>query len=407
MEFFITKEETKKLDALVKITQSVADTSIQKNLYILKAENNKLKSVVYGNGNIVEFTIDIEDLTNTDTKFFYIDINEFIQTIERVLLASGMDKAKVNIQMGKMTISAGKSRISKVLLDSLTDEEYNEADGAFVSKSAAKFSEIKDTLEIDDKIIEFISVISKFLAMANEKNVTGVCLEKNKIMYFDQALAIIEKRLPKNVCNERLYISKNHFDFLSKLIKIQNTISLKYSNNSDYVSLSLPIADFNAILSLPIVICEYPTDEEKKELLPPENDIFEFDTDIELFKTKISAFEGVFSSSTWRHKEMWFTVTKDTDEINLYFSNATSEVDIQLPISDLKVTSNEDIAKFKLSSLIIYDSLSKFQNIGTDKVHVICSSKGATDDDPSGMAVKFVLPEIEIITSKLDDSEII
>lgn len=407
MEFTISKDEVKKLDALVKIAASVADTSIQKNLYILKAESDKLKAIVYGNGNTVEFEVSIGNIVASGSSYFYIDISEFIETAEKVFMSSGQDTVKVSVQTNKLTISAGRSHISKNMLESLSEEEYKEADGAFIAKAAQNFSQSKGTLKVSNDIIEFISVIGKFLGMAREENVNGVCIEKDKIMYFDQALAIIEKKLPEEASDSRLYISKNHFDFISKIIKLEPNYNMVYSDNADYVLIKIPTANFNAILSMPIVIAEYPTEDEKAELLPPATDQFEFDIDIETFKMKMAAFDGAFSSDSWRHKEMYFTVEKDATEANLYFSNSNAEVDTDLPILNLSVNSGAEKARFKMASYIIHDVLSKFSNLGTDKVHVLCSACNATDEDSHGMAVKFSLPQIDVITSKLEEDEVI
>ena len=83
--------------------------------------------------------------------------------------------------------------------------------------------------------------------------------------------------------------------FISKIIKLEQTYDIVYSDNGDYILIKIPTANFNAILSMPIVIAEYPTEDEKAELLPPDNDQFEFDIDIETFKMKMAAFEGAFS----------------------------------------------------------------------------------------------------------------
>ena len=407
MEFTISKDEVKKLDALVKMASSVADISIQKNLYILKAESDKLKAVVYGNGNVIEFDVSIGNIVASGSNYFYINISEFIETAEKVFLSSGQDIVKVSVQTNKLTVSAGRSHISKNMLEALSEEEYKEADGAFISKAAQKFTQPKGTLKMTNEIVEFISVIGKFLSMACEDNVTGVCVEGNKVMYFDQALAIIEKKLSEDVSSNRLYISKNHFDFISKIIKLEQTYDIVYSDNGDYILIRILTPNFNALLSMPIVIAEYPTEDEKAELLPPDNDQFEFDIDIETFKMKMAAFEGAFSSEAWRHKEMYLTVEKDKDEANLYFSNSNAEVDTDLPISNLKVNSGEDKSRFKMASYIIYDVLSKFSNLGTDKVHVLCSACSATEEDAHGTAVKFSLPQIDVITSKIEEDEVI
>ena len=86
MEFTISKDEVKKLDALVKMASSVADISIQKNLYILKAESDKLKAVVYGNGNVIEFDVSIGNIVASGSNYFYINISEFIETAEKVFV---------------------------------------------------------------------------------------------------------------------------------------------------------------------------------------------------------------------------------------------------------------------------------------------------------------------------------
>lgn len=406
MDFTITKNEIEKLDALVKMCSSIADISIQKNLYILKVENGKLKPIIYGNGNIVEFELTVSDIVNTGSSYFYADIGEFLQSAEKVFISSGSSAVKVSVQGSKITVSAGKSHITKNMFESLSEAEYQEADGAFVTKSAQKFASPSGTLKMTNELIDFSGVVSKFLSMANEKNVTGICVEGDKAMYFDQSLAVIEKTLSEKVSDKRLYISKNHFDFLSKIIKLEPSYDVVYSDSADYIKISIPTANFNVILSMPIVIAEYPTDEEKAQILPPEDDVFEFDIDIATFKNKINSFDGVFASSVWRYKEFYFTVEKDKTEANLYYSNANAEVDTDLEIQNLKVNSTADKAKFKMSSLIVYDVLTKLgPESGT--VHCVCSNTSPTEDDFSGMGIKFTIPGIEVITSKLDEDEII
>ena len=102
MEFTISKDEVKKLDALVKMASSVADISIQKNLYILKAESDKLKAIVYGNGNVIEFEVSIGNIVASGSNYFYINISEFIETAEKVFLSSGQDIVKVSVQTNKL-----------------------------------------------------------------------------------------------------------------------------------------------------------------------------------------------------------------------------------------------------------------------------------------------------------------
>lgn len=409
MEFKITKADEAKLSSLVKMTQTVSDVSVKSNHFVLKADGNKLFSVIYGNGNAVKFATEISDLVKnpTDTGYFYLDMGQFLQSIEKVFISSGEDVATVNVETTKVVCSAGKSKISFNLFDTFDTADCEEAFNAIDSKKATSFTnKAADaaTAIVTQEIMDFADVVGKFITMIGADRVTGLALEGNTLMYSDQAFSIVKKTLSTDATStrngkvDRRFIPQSMFAFLSSLVKIKNPVNVTYSDDDSLVYVNEPDMNFEALLSMPLVVCEYPDDATLASICPDPKDEFRFDIDIPTFLTKMSTFDGVFPSSTWRWKSVDFSMVSADSVASLAHSNFNAEVDTDLPVTNPAITSSKPNLSFKIATIILYDYLNKLAS-GNQTVNV---EVGAGEpDEEHGAGIKFTLPGLSIVMSKM------
>lgn len=364
MEFTISNENYKKLKELSKVCSPYKAAD---NMYIMRAFEDKLYAIIYENGTIVKFSVDIAKVT--DPGYFYIDMGKFLQAMENVFLSSKENEAIIVVDT-KLTAVSGKSKVSFPLLDDApTEEECIEADEAFDKRKEYLFSEDTTTVKITDAVTSFANVMKKYITIfENSGGVSGIAVEHDELKYTDQSLSIFKERLPESISDKLEIIPVSLFPILTTLAKVKS-FDLVYSNDDKFTMIEMPeLGGLSIISALPLAICEFPTEEEYAYLAPdPENKIT-FDVDKAELYTKIDAFDGIFSSSSWRWKSVDFTINSDDKEtVNLSHTSATGLVEVDLKIKNL-VSNTDDDAKFKISVSILYDFLKSFSG-DSETVH--------------------------------------
>lgn len=405
MRFIVNKDELNKLSVLVKTTQTISDVSIKSTHFMFKVDE-RLSCSIYGNGNIVDFSIAIENVSKEpeDTGFFNTDINQFIQAFEKVYMSSNSDIAVAEVHTNKLIVSNEKSRISVALLDVLGEEDFIEAFGALELKKKDKITDTSLKTLITDESVTFMETVGKFISMIGLDRVSGISLKGNKILYSDQAFSIVEKDTETDFTDGRIaYIPQSMFTFLSSLKKLTEQLYIIFSDDGEIAYISVPEISFEAILSLREVLCVYPEESDLKMILPAENNKLTFDTDIKTLLLKMNMFDGVFPSSQWRWKtiEFYNNIT-DNSIIGMRYNNMCAEVDTDLPVSDMQYVGQPEQFKFKLASILLYDYLSKLSD-GSDTVHIEVSPIDATE--PNGIGVSFSFGKVKLISSKIVDEE--
>lgn len=404
MKFTITKDELSKLSVLVKTTQTISDVSIKSTHFMFKVDE-RLNCSIYGNGNVVDFSIAIENVTKNpeDTGYFNADINQFIQAFEKVYMSSGSDSAEADIQTNKLIVSSGKSRISVALLDVLDENDFIEAFGALALKKKDVLANNSYDVVITDEAITFMETVSKFITMIGSDRVSGISLQGNKILYSDQAFSIIEKETDTEFTNgTTAYIPQSMFSLLASLKKLTSDLKITFPDNNEVAYISVPDISFEAILSQREVVCVYPEDEVLKSILPDDSNKLTFDADIQTLLMKMNMFDGVFPSSQWRWKTIEFYNNADNDSMSMRYNNMCAEVDTDLPISNIQYNGEKQSFGFKLASILLYDYLSKLAD-GADTVHIEVSPIDATEEH--GIGVSFSFGKIKLVSSKIVDEE--
>lgn len=412
MKFTLSKVELEKLNALVKTAQSVSDVSIKTSHYMFKVDD-KLQVAIYGNGNIVNFSVDVTNVIKepSDTGYFNCDVNQFIQSFEKVFMSSGTDEAVADVQLNKIIVSNGKSRISLALLDLIEESEFDEAFSAYDTKKNEKFADATLTATVTKDVVEFMETVGKFIPMIGTERVSGISVKGNKILYSDQAFSIIDRTVPDQLTDSEIaYIPQSMFNLLSAISKFTPFVKILYSSDNQFSLIEVDEMKFKAILSMPDIICEYPDDSMLEQILPDENNKMEFDVDIPTLLNKMSMFDGVFPSSQWRWKtiEFYNVDEKGADgnaletTMNMRYNNMCAEVDTDLPVMNLVKTGNVGEFSFRLASILIYDYLNKLAD-GSTTVHIKVSPYAA--DEEHGVGVVFDMDNMHLITSKMVSEE--
>lgn len=404
MKFTITKSELNKLSVLVKTTQTISDVSIKSTHFMFKVDE-RLNCSIYGNGNVVDFSIAVENVTKNpeDTGYFNADINQFIQSFEKVYMSSGSESAEADIQANKLIVSNGKSKISVALLDVLDENDFIEAFGALDLKKKDLLPDNSYDVVITDEAIVFMETVSKFITMIGSDRVSGISLQGNKILYSDQAFSIIEKETDTAFTNgETAYIPQNMFSLLASLKKLTSDLKITFSNSNEIAYISVPDISFEAVLSQREVVCMYPEDEALRSILPDDSNKLTFDADIQTLLMKMNMFDGVFPSSQWRWKTIEFYNNADSDSMSMRYNNMCAEVDTDLPISNVQYSGEKHSFGFKLASILLYDYLSKLAD-GAETVHIEVSPIDATEEH--GIGVSFSFGKIKLVSSKIVDEE--
>lgn len=367
--------------------------------------DERLNCSIYGNGNVVDFSIAIENVTKNpeDTGYFNADINQFIQAFEKVYMSSGSDSAEADVQANKLIVSSGKSRISVALLDVLDENDFIEAFGALALKKKDVLANNSYDVVITDEAITFMETVSKFITMIGSDRVSGISLQGNKILYSDQAFSIIEKETDTEFTNgTTAYIPQSMFSLLASLKKLTSDLKITFPDNNEVAYISVPDISFEAVLSQREVVCVYPEDEVLKSILPDDSNKLTFDADIQTLLMKMSMFDGVFPSSQWRWKTIEFYNNADNDSMSMRYNNMCAEVDTDLPISNIQYNGEKQSFGFKLASILLYDYLSKLAD-GADTVHIEVSPIDATEEH--GIGVSFSFGKIKLVSSKIVDEE--
>lgn len=406
MKFTLSKSELQKLNTLVKTSQTVSDVSIKSSHYMFKL-SDKLYASIYGNGNIVDFSVDATDIELSGNGYFNVDVNQLIQSFEKVYMSSGSDVATAEVLANKIIVSSGKSRISVNLFDILDEADFNEAFSALSTKKTELFNDSSTTKAvITPDVVLFMETVGKFINMIGSDRVSGLSLKNNKILYCDQAFSIIEKTLPDTLTPEdvKVEIPQNMFSLLSALSKLAHSFNIEYSSDDQYVYIDVPQISFKAILTVPEILCEYPDEPTLKQICPDENNMLEFDVDIPTLLTKMSMFDGVFPSSQWRWKTIeFYTSTEDGNTtMNMRYNNMCAEVDTDLPILSMNKVGNISDFSFRLASILIYDYLNKLVN-GEKTAHIKVSPFEA--DQEHGVGVVFDVGNFKLVTSKMVNEE--
>lgn len=405
MKFTLAKSELQKLSTLVKTSQTVSDVSIKSSHYMFKL-SDKLYTSIYGNGNIVDFSVDVSDIQLSGNGYFNVDVNQLIQSFEKVYMSSGSDSATAEVLANKIIVSSGKSRISVNLFDLLDEADFNEAFSALSTKKDQLFAADTTTAVITPDVVLFMETVNKFISMIGSDRVSGLLLKNNKILYCDQAFSIIEKTLPDTLTPEdvKVEIPQNMFSLLSALSKLAHSFNITYSADGQYIYIDVPQISFKAVLTVPEILCEYPDEPTLAQICPDENNMLEFDVDIPTLLTKMNMFDGVFPSSQWRWKTIeFYTSTEDsTTTMNMRYNNMCAEVDTDLPVMSLNKIGNVPDFSFRLASILIYDYLNKLVS-GDKTAHIKVSPYEA--DQEHGVGVVFDVGNFKLVTSKMVNEE--
>lgn len=404
MKFKINEEELKKLQSLVKVSSTVADTSIRDNLYIFGVEGNTLKAVVYGNSNIVESHVSITQVDNEDGNF-YLDISKLIQAITNVMMSQSSNEATIEVDTNRLTVSCNKSKVCVGMFDSLDEQEYAEAFSAYDDKKKILFTNPDNTILVKPELMELANSVNKYITMFPSSDVSGILVDGSNFYYSDQSISLVHKPLTYEASKERKVVPQTIFSLLTALSKVED-ITVQLSDSDQYMLLDVPSMNYRAIVALPSSVCEYPTEEEYDFIGPDPDNKIEFDIDIPTLLTKISSFDGIFQSSVWKWKQVDFELLAGETSARLYHESAAAELEVDLALQNVVNPNNEDLS-FRFSSAMLYDYIKSYVGTDCNAIHVSVSPYEVSRQTPHSYGVEFTADGVEITLCKIMIEDVI
>lgn len=401
MKFSISKNELTKLNTLVKTSQAISDVSIKASHFMFKADGDLLSCAIYGSGNAIQFGVTVSALAKeaTENGYFNVDVNQMIQAMEKVAQASGSEIINADVGTNKITVSAGKSKIAVNLFDLMDEADFNEAFSAISTKKVENFSNADPSFALVSKdVVNFMETVGKFIMMIGSDRVSGLSLEGEHILYCDQAFSIIDKKVDAALTKgDKVFIPQSIFGLLSSISKLAGEYKINYSDDNQFISIDVPTLNFQAVVSLPQTLCEYPEADVLAQIEPDMSNALTFDVDIKMLLTKMQMFDGVFPSAQWRWKTIEFYYVAAENAINMRYSNFCAEVDTDLPVKSATPTSGVGDFSFRLASILIYDYLNKL--VSTDTATVSVSP--LSESEEHGVGVTFQIGDFKLVTSKV------
>lgn len=397
MKFTISKSELAKLNTLVKTSQVISDVSIKASHFMFKIDGAKLYCSIYGSGNAVQFSVDI---ASSESGYFNVDVNQLIQSMEKVAASSGLEEITADVGANKITVSAGKSKIAVNLFDLLDEAEFNEAFAAIDEKKKSQFVNPNPSFAlITEDVVSFLETVGKFITMIGTDRVSGLSLQNDHILYCDQAFSIIDKKVNDTLTNgNKVFIPQSTFGLLSAIEKLAGNYNITYSDDEKYIYIDVPTINFKAIVTVPQALCEYPEDSVLAQIAPDLNTSLAFDVDIKTLLTKMQMFDGVFPSAQWRWKTIEFYYAAAENALNMRYSNMCAEVDTDLPVEKIAAQGSVPDFSFRLASILIYDYLNKL--VGNETTAKVLVSPFAEDQE-HGVGVTFEVGDFKLVTSKV------
>lgn len=412
IKFDLSKEEFDKLNFLVKTCQSVANTSIKDDHYSYHIYDDKMVISIYGNGNIIQYSVAVANVISDsdDERYFNINILDMIKSFEKVYKSSKQVVATATVENGsKFYVTSGKSNIIINIMDVMPLEDIKESDNSFDLKNQIFFNEESDdefnNVLITEDVINFMSVASKSINLIGTDNVSGIELENNRIKFSDDILSVSDIETEKQMTKKdyQAFISSSHFEILQSLYKIVNEFNIIYTKENNFIKIDLPLINFKAIMAQPQIICSYPNNDDLKNLKPNDEDCFEWTVNSNELIEKLDMFDGIFPSSQWRFKTVNFTINKN-NELNLYYSNFNAEVDTDINITDFKTNSSIDEYTFKVPTIILRDYLIKCLKEPTF-IKIKVSGYDPDPSVPNSLGILIKVGNIELTLIKLLQEE--
>lgn len=400
MEFQLTKESASKLEELLKISASFKNDA---TLYVMRVYESKLYAILYTNGLLVKFSVPVE---SNDTGYFYVDLHMLNQIIGNVFLSSKSDKVSIQVDASRIVATAGRSKAVLPLLDEApSDTEYEETFNAFDKKS--ELFESCDAVKIVPKIISFAGVMSKYISLyASLEDISGIAVEKNELKYSDQRLTIFKMPLDTYISDKNHVIPQMMFGVLAAINKIVSDFTIEYSGDEHFIRCDVPEIEFQFIVTMPLAVCEFPEDEDYRYLAPDPESSIHFEVNKLLLFEKLSAFNGVFSSSSWKWKSIDFILhSEDASTVILRHMSDTGEIEVDLPLLDCKRPESEDDAKFKISASMLEDYLKNFSD--ADTVSFDFTNLPSDGEVAHSIGVEVSSGSCKFLLGKIEDDEVL
>lgn len=412
MKFDLKKSECDKLSTLKNMCQSIISSSINEDSYVFKLEPDKLYVSVYGQGNALQFYVEVSNvvLAEDESPYFNDKLDNIIINATKIYKTTKSEVVTFEIENQKCNVYNGKPHILTAMKAINSEEELEEAHLAIETKKSVFNADDLTTLNyglVCDDVISFMNIASTSINLAGVDRVSGIAMEGERIKYCDQSFSIIDYNANKILTpnNVKVYIPKNLFPIMSALHKINGDFTFSLNEDSSFIYIDTPSINFKAILVMPSVLCEYPEEEQLEAFNPTESDSFKFTISTDEINNKMALFEGLFPAANWKYKTIDFTID-NSGVLNFHYEkiNLGIQVDTDVDITNYSATSSETEYTFKVPTIVLREYLDNLNKKNED-INVTVTPREPSFTEDNSLGIKFNFGDVELTICKLLSEE--
>lgn len=325
-QFTFSKDQISRLKTLNSYIKKLESICPLNNNQLFTINDNKLSIYGYGDGSLgagfIEASYDIE---NTEPFYFVLELNRFIQLLEK----TKSDSISISLNESSQLIFKGNnsdSKFSQVVM-SLDADSVKEISSAITNyktsipyKSSIDFdvSDIKASLNSASSILGILNV-NKFIKINN----SGIFTADN--------VSVINIKT-NNGISQDIYLHKN----IPSLISEVNSFKICNLDNEYWIYIDIPTQGIQLYFAEPPIDYQTPSEKELDDMSPKNNYVI-VNVDSNKFIETISAFDGIFDSASWRYGQIKFIID-DENSFKLHYDNMVSCVDTILPFQKVEDT---------------------------------------------------------------------
>jgi len=388
-EFSIKKDQVSRLKVLLDYIKRVETFSPINARQVFTLEKDKLNIYGISSNGQVSASFDIKS-TKIGNDVFEMGLNQFITNLEKIK----SDEINIKIENDKMTTSSTTSKVTvnQVIITSvLKTKEITEIKNYI--NDILTMPEFSKPIEINvsqKDIMTELGNLTKFQDINHQ-----IMLDENNIKTADN-ICILNYKSTSKIIQQKANILIDRD--IMPLFK--NVEQFQISSDNKYFYFDIQNYGIKIIFTPRTFNWSFPTDDELNDIIPDNKNFIELEIDSKLFYDKLSDFDGVFESNTWKYNQVKMHTPKgftSKKEIKLHFDNGMTEVITHLPVEIKSNTDGKEDFEFLIPTCHFKFLKDILLSEDTFKLHY--SSKDI--NDPNGLAIKIYNKISEIIMAKI------
>lgn len=432
MNFTISQKAIKDFNNSLKTVQGVYETNDRGSKIFLKFDGNFFYTVICGSGNFIKFKTEISNLkiNSNESQYIALDLQTFSNLLNKASSVKADNDVLVDIKGTKISLKNENANYSFQTVGNYEEEDFVEG-FELRDKNFTTTFDNAETIRINSEIVDFLNITLKSIKLVGRPSVvSGIIIQSDYLKFADKNFSIIQKKMSEKTSDTEKYLPQNIFPTLSMLYSLIGEFDIKLATVSEhekYISIQTNADnpyEFDIILPVPFVACRFPTEEEWKGISADDTLKYAFDIKRADLLEALGQFEGVFPSATWGKKQLYFSMDKGSNKLELSYNDMRTEANNFVNVDNtefiVNVSKNDgesdsdydervktyNSMRFAVSTFALYSYLEKLVVSDTLRVEV---SPEAPDVNPHAIGLCFYSNvngenEVKIALAKLQES---